>query len=96
MLLLLLDAGAGMGGPSLDVLDPDTGQVRRFLLPEMGEMPNQLVAGRKYIWLRARSPEAVLYRIPRLPLLDGGLRLTLPENTRFPLEDEAEDEAADP
>lgn len=89
-LLLLLDAAAGLGGPTLDVVDSDTGEVQRFSLPELGEIPNQIVAGRKYIWLRARSPQAVFYRIPRLPLLDGGLRLTLPENTRYPDADDGE------
>lgn len=86
-LLLLLDGAGGFGGPTLDVVDPDSGDVQRFALPEMEEMPNQLVAGRKYIWMRARSPGAFLYRIPRLPLVNGSLRLVLPENTRHPADE---------
>ncbi len=73
-LVILLDRGiADRDRPALDLLDPVTGEGRRFALAGLGDAQiSQLTIGHRWIWLRARSGSVPIYRIDALALVEGG------------------------
>ncbi len=82
-LVILLQRGLVASLPVLDLLDPATGQIERFILSfpsgKAGKQPlTQIAVGKHYLWLRAHPGGQPTWRIERSALQEGQ-RLTLPE-----------------
>ncbi len=82
-LIVLLQRGTVTSRPVLDLLDPASGEIERFILSfpsgQAGTQPlTQLAVGKRFLWLRAHPGEQPTWRIER-SALQGGQRLTLPE-----------------